>query len=747
MNQPLIAQLFNPEFGSVTSREDQPDGLDEFTITRKRGKDNDGFIYEFSINLSFYKALGQFISDVFSAKGSDGFIGINIYSENPNTYDDDIEYQGQLQLDNYNQDDDFIITTNVEPVGFQRKFLNLEKRNVNMRSSVSRLNTGIGAAPVTVLNLPPKAILQRYEGRPIDENESAIAGLAQFDFPSCGIGPCDFNRSTVLYASIDNNLRSFDDFQSTQNQNYSWDEIAPSPFHIVTPQEAGITDLDLISRIRHRVTANASDSNIDVTGCGNSELGQIQIETIFEHRDADDNSITNQVVGTDYNIPFCPDQGNDTFTSDFETKQYQDQGVTLNVGDKLYFYFRISIGGNYTKPGATGDSFVNHEFGMESDNSVTSLQVETKTIFPATDSEGYLVYEFLEQIIRSLTDQVDCFRSEFFGRTDSSTPYPQDGEGSLLFITNGGLMRQIQNKILFGNWQDAFQSLNSLFCIGWGFETLPDGTQVVRCEKKQYFYDRNTVALESETIEDLQFFLDNNYLFGEIKAGYPQVENINQINGIDEFNSERIYSSPLTTAKQDLDIRSVYRASGFEIESQRRLSGSTEESKLDDENFFIGLKRDGGGFAVEQGSDFELIQNVFDPDSAYNVRISPARNFRRWSEYLASNILRSDNKTFAFTFGDYNYLMTSKLTGENTVAEDADLTLTNDLAYFYPEGYTLVTPIGTTERRLVNDNIRGTFKTKNGKGQDVEGYFVVFEDKIAESKGDLTILRVYRPPV
>jgi hypothetical protein len=356
-----------------------------------------------------------------------------------------------------------------------------------------------------------------------------------------------------------------------------------------------------------------------------------------------------------------------------------------------------------------------------------------------------MVYEFLEHLVQFLTDQVDVFRSDFFGRTDTSTVYGQDGEGSLLFITNGAEIRQLENRRVFGNWEDAFQSLTSLYCLGWGFETLTDGTKILRCEQKDYFYDKTTVALEVDSISDLEFFVDSEVLYGEVLTGFPEIENINQVNAIDEFMSERTYGGPVINAAQELDIRSVYRGSGFEIESIRRLIDSTEESRLDEQNFMIaGQRAMGGGFEVELGSDFTSITGVFDPDTTYNMRISPGRNILRWKKILASTTLRSSDKVFRFASATQNYLVTSQFPGENLVGESDDVPVQDSDAIFYAEKYTLNVPLSKTRRDAINTNIRGTFKSKDWKGLEFEGFFDEIQATIAKGEGSLTLRRIYR---
>lgn len=715
----LLVQLFNEDFGTVTAR-NEPGSLDEFTITRKRQDEASGFIFEFSVSLDFTKELASFIRSVYEAQGPDGVIGINIYSRNRNTYTNDLEYLGQLKLDNYNQTE-AQVTTNVEPIGFERKFLNQLERPVAMDTATSRMGTAIGVAPVTVLPLAPKTIL----------NQAIMKGPTDFILSPYIPGFYGYIR----IGSPDNT----NDFEEGFFNQSSW--IRPNDVN-----QNAVSDRNFVLRTTQAgiYTIDVTDFTFDVVIDANTNnLTALDVDMFF------------QLNTTGNEISYFSQRINE---SDFDEEIPSPQGpgqtrwikrnlspstltpiliLNLDAGEEIYFWFEFGV--DYVGAGDSLSS-IGYRFRENSEFSITA-----NTIFPSTDCNGYMVFEFLQHMIRFLTDQVDVFRSDFFQRTDSSPAGTVDGPGSLLFITNGAAIRQLPNRRVFGSWEEAFQSLTSLYCLGWGFETLDDGTKILRCEPKDYFFDKDTIAFTADTIADLEFFLDTGLLYNEVLAGYPEIENINQVNGVDEFNSERTYAGPVINATTELDIRSVYRASGFEIESLRRLIGSTDESRLDDQNFMIVVKRaTGGGFEVELGSDFTQITGVFDPDSAYNMRISPGRNILNWKKVLASTTVRNAEKIFRFASGTLNYLVTSQLPGESIIGESDDVVIADSDAIYYAEKYTLTTELTKAQRDAINANILGVFRANDWNGNQFEGFFEEVQANLAKQEGNLTLLRVYR---
>jgi hypothetical protein len=176
----------------------------------------------------------------------------------------------------------------------------------------------------------------------------------------------------------------------------------------------------------------------------------------------------------------------------------------------------------------------------------------------------------------------------------------------------------------------------------------------------------------------------------------------------------------------NLIVVSMYRASGFEIENERRLREKTTESKLDDENFFILLRRDGsGGYEIDRDEDFTSIDGVLDPSTTYNAKISPRRNLARHAKDLALNVIIGVNKIFKFSYGEQNYTMSSQLNSEIApVAEDSDIDLSGVEALYYPDLYNFTSKLEFDEFRQIQLNPRGTFKFNDWDGIKREGFLL-----------------------
>lgn len=741
---PLRVQLNNNQVGILTLSEIDPGQLDKFEAELKRSEENEGVIYNYSISLEFNKQGRGFIQEVFEIQGIDGVISVSIYQYNPNTYNWEIAYTGEIKLDDYDISETEL-SVSIEKVSFERKFINLQEVDIDIESIQTRQGLVLPAASTENITYHAKTILKRYKARPTDENEFLLPGIAFFSAPACATpGGCDRNREAILYGQIDTGDAENDELDVTFIQSWGWSEVEPA--EVYRALEGGVCDIDISMNLKHRVTVDNTGGDYDIVGCGDNNLGKLEIKAWFEHRRENDTIVTLTQIGSDWSIPACP--GFDTFESSFELKTYQDTAVNIEAGDKIFVYYTVRIFGNYNQNLAGSAWTASHEIGVEAVKDDTFISLETKTIFPATSVKSMLIYEVLERLCQVMTDQETAFRSDFFGRTDTSPAYGSDGPGSLLIYTNGRNLRDSDNKQLFANFKDLFISLNAKFCLAWGFETLSDGTRIVRVEPKSYFYDKETKVLEFGNVSNIKMKTRKDLHINTVDIGYPRIENIRQKNGIDEFNSVRQFASPISRASTKQQLISKYRSGGFEIETQRRLKSSSEESRLDDEGFITAIIRDGGepsGFKTEQNENYPTVNNLFEPETSYNIRLSPRRSLEYWREILAATIIRGEKKVFSFQSGELNYLMESQETGEALVSEKDNLDLTGVEAIYLPDEYEFEAPFTADKFKIIEENSYGYFTAIDYAGNEIEGFLLSLKYVFETKKATVRLLRLYRP--
>lgn len=337
---------------------------------------------------------------------------------------------------------------------------------------------------------------------------------------------------------------------------------------------------------------------------------------------------------------------------------------------------------------------------------------EDSKIIPST-SKAWYVYECFNRVCESITDQQNSFKSDFFGRVNSSPQtYLKNGCAAWEALTNGLNIRKMLDKD--GNFfpfttsfLNLFTSFNAIYNLGARIESNGSGGYYIRVEPKEYFYDNSgeifTVSSPSEITTEVAV----DKLYNDIQIGYEKWQ-IESINGIDEPNASHTYTIPLTNVKQRLEVgngngvTSPFIGGGFAIEITRRLQyadNPTTDWEYDNDNFIICVNKNTvnsdqysnppvaqdylPGEVSERDENYISIQNLLSPSTAYNLRISPGNMILNWFKSLAPSILlkQDPNRVIKFQSGDGNYQMiTQKMPDDCIIAlneiiiEDQDLT-------------------------------------------------------------------------
>lgn len=279
---------------------------------------------------------------------------------------------------------------------------------------------------------------------------------------------------------------------------------------------------------------------------------------------------------------------------------------------------------------------------------------------PATESDGYLIHETLSRVAEAITNNCVRVKSNYYGRIDSQ-PYSfdSDGCGGLRMLTSGLKIRRAPDGRFFASMKDLFEGLNPIDNIG--FDIIEDeenaGKFIMRVEDVGFFYQDEEVFI-IESIPEGTSEVQENMHYSRILVGYKKWE-VENFNGLDEFNSTREYRTSIETVSNTLDITTALIAGSYPIEHTRIQSfadSGAADTKFDNDIFIISLKRMAYDFEVEQDNVSDAA-NFFDPDSIYNFRLSPLRNLMRWYKTIVAgyaNINSSENKLF-FSEGKGNF--------------------------------------------------------------------------------------------
>lgn len=373
------------------------------------------------------------------------------------------------------------------------------------------------------------------------------------------------------------------------------------------------------------------------------------------------------------------------------------------------------------------------------------------------------MHEVLSRVTESITNGCMRVKSEFYGRTDSEPfAFPADGCGGLRTLTSGLKIRRAEEDKFFASLKDLLEGLNPIDNIGMGVENDPDipGRMLMRVEELDYFY-RNEQLLRHDGIPKADIDVEEVKHYSRILVGYKKWE-VEDVKGLDEFNSNREYKTSIDTVNSTLDITSNFVAGSYPIEITRQQSFAVSggaDTKYDNDIFIISMERQSypyGGMQVEQGN-VDNPQNIFSPGTIYNYRLSPLRNLMRWYRSIApafASFFDTANKLF-FSSGTGNLTASGIMEStfcrqENAeIQENQNIFVTN---YANTDDYTplwkneLMTyayPMSVADYEAVKANPYGYIEAQCGNGAFEKFWIQEIKFKLTKGEATFTLRKKY----
>lgn len=324
------------------------------------------------------------------------------------------------------------------------------------------------------------------------------------------------------------------------------------------------------------------------------------------------------------------------------------------------------------------------------DLAASFLELSENSIITPSTAKVYGVFEAFQKITESITGASNSFASDFF----------ESGCGNYLTITNGLNIRKMldKNGNLFPvttSFKDIYDAMDSIFCLGMRIEKIEiEGiiTERVRVEHRSFFYQAQ-ISQTFDHVPDVNMNVSLEAYYNELEIGYSKWQT-EDVNGLDEFNSKRLYSLPVKNVKKKLSRLCGFIASGYMIEQTRRQQFKekpTSDYATDNDMFIIATNRTevnanvynidaagepvaatyGPGTVSERNESFSDITGLLSPETSYNLRLSPARNARYHWPLLAVSLYKKPVQQISFQSGTGNYQMQSTQTDDCAVSEAA----------------------------------------------------------------------------
>jgi len=626
----MIDLTQSPSVSTILTEKDgtfyEPIGWTECEIEIKRDEDLRGVFFDYSFSSLKYTQMAYSILeaayDNFGIKANVQLL-IEYYCPDCDNCDYAFFYRAQFNFMDYKKTvgDFCFIDVPLETSSAMLQFTNLYNQKVDLENLTAfdlktPLNSysGIGQ----VITLKNKTVIERT----VADNTSVGIGDAQFgpqpisyplyndqQFivngldgrisgffmpPFANVRAIEVLQSFIQYPNIGINTNT--NIQSVQiaySSNIDWGSIS-GQYLVYRPRLLPINIANVVFVGPANININFKGVFSDVSGVGH---GSFRICLVSYLVDVNGNRTMNSVIYE--SDPYAVTSPSQIIPFAWT---YSNPSYNLQPGEGLWFGVIYSLFSPDCKPNFTfdGGNFIN---------------ITAATSYVDTPCKVFFVQETMSRIAENITNGQLPVVSDYYGRVDSQ-PYAaqQDGEGGLRVLTKGLIMRGLQarqavlnaqggylnnfnssqsdilnNVNIFAlSFQDVFQGLDAIDCIGLGLEDDPTrpGQQRIRVERFDYFF-QDTVLMTLDNVYEIQKETKSGKFFSLMNFGYSKWET-NSYDGLDEFLTKRQYRSTFTTVSNTLDKTCNFVTSGYAIEYCRRESGdSTQDSEFDNDHFLI----------------------------------------------------------------------------------------------------------------------------------------------------------------
>lgn len=306
-------------------------------------------------------------------------------------------------------------------------------------------------------------------------------------------------------------------------------------------------------------------------------------------------------------------------------------------------------------------------------------------------------------------------------------------------------------KPLTTSWRDFSEAMRVTCDLSLGID-IRGRRERIRMEEKKFFYNPIVTIKLPYIVQNLKRSVAGDYYYSGIEAGYEKGGEYEESMGLDEYNGRTNFSTVINKVKNIFTILSPYRTDSYGAEFARRKTKRyypTTDTRYDNDIFQFDLKINKYnflGFEIEipmlrkWADDFETEpENVYSPETAYNLRYSPANLILRHGWNIATAVIKYPNDYLRYGSSNANSNLKTKLIGGAEVVDNEDiLNSTLDKARFKPEWveFEHICDFG------VMDQVQGH---SNISGEEIPNFYGLVEYRINETDTERGYLFNLRP--
>ena len=250
----------------------------------------------------------------------------------------------------------------------------------------------------------------------------------------------------------------------------------------------------------------------------------------------------------------------------------------------------------------------------------------------------------------------------------------------------------------------------TLYVSGFSFKVERPDSGIIEIEEKSHFYDSSSMSVLLGGVQKIKRRYSQDKYYNSVETGYSKGLT-EDISGIDDYQKQTRASRFKNVGKK-IVILSNWIAQSLTIEQARRETiTKSADYKFDNDNFIINVKKVGSDYSPVLSEGFDSVTNLLNKETRYNKRISPSRNFLRWSNVLFNGLQSYVGSVYKFVSGVGNYKMITQMSvntcsdnydGEE-LAEDANIMVT-DNHLFIPQEFEIEHYLTLPEFNTIDEN-------------------------------------------
>lgn len=293
-----------------------------------------------------------------------------------------------------------------------------------------------------------------------------------------------------------------------------------------------------------------------------------------------------------------------------------------------------------------------------------------------------------------------------------------------LVISEQALKGIVQNPIIKTNLSDMQKDALAGMAAGFG----TDGNSLI-VEHISHFYQKDSVICEITQYDkdSLQIEVFKDAVINNATIGYQGGDSIDDLNKTDEYNTEQGRRFPIErlydAEKQTWDLVRPYSAGiqyielvrAQNLENHVRINNTQRTDAGRNFLLYLSSEQMHGGYLLKRG---DIVSGIYNPQGkAYNIPITPARNFRRLAPLAKSYLYGQVNQVVTFETSEQTKdkpLVSTVSNAVGSIAErgDIDFSAINTPVLFQPVTCRLRVIAPRRFTKMVEENKYGVIRIK-----------------------------------